>query len=113
MVSSNFDCIVVGGGITGAGIVRDLSLRGLKVILLEKNDLSEGTTGRCHAMLHSGARYVYKDKEAATECAVENEILLKIAPHITAGFLGAYIMTTAIITAIVIAPAIIANTNCR
>ena len=91
MVSSNFDCIVVGGGITGAGIVRDLSLRGLKVILFEKNDLSEGTTGRCHAMLHSGARYVYKDKEAATECSVENEILLKIAPHITEAC-GGYFM---------------------
>ena len=83
MNKNKFDCIVVGGGATGAGIVRDLSLRGLKVILLEKNDLSEGTTGRCHAMLHSGARYVFKDKEAASECALENKILLKIAPHIT------------------------------
>ncbi|MFX0072711.1 MAG: anaerobic glycerol-3-phosphate dehydrogenase subunit A [Candidatus Hermodarchaeota archaeon] len=83
MNKNKFDCIVIGGGATGAGIVRDLSLRGLKVILLEKNDLSEGTTGRCHAMLHSGARYVFKDKEAASECALENKILLKIAPHIT------------------------------
>jgi glycerol-3-phosphate dehydrogenase len=79
----DFDCIIVGGGATGAGIARDLSLRGLKVLLLEKNDLSEGTTGRCHAMLHSGGRYVYKDKIAATECAEESEILLKIAPHIS------------------------------
>ncbi|MEJ2248554.1 MAG: anaerobic glycerol-3-phosphate dehydrogenase subunit A [Candidatus Lokiarchaeota archaeon] len=79
----NFDCIIVGGGATGAGIARDLSLRNLKVLLLEKNDLSEGTTGRCHAMLHSGGRYVYKDKIAATECAIESKILLKIAPHIT------------------------------
>jgi glycerol-3-phosphate dehydrogenase len=83
MGNTKFDCIIVGGGATGAGIARDLSIRGLKVILLEKNDLSEGTTGRCHAMLHSGARYVYKDREAAGDCAVENEILLKIAPHIT------------------------------
>lgn len=83
MEEKKFDCIIIGGGGTGAGIARDLSLRGLKVALLEKNDLSEGTTGRCHAMLHSGARYVYKDKEAATECAIENKIILKIAPHIT------------------------------
>jgi glycerol-3-phosphate dehydrogenase len=83
MKKSNFDCIIVGGGATGAGIARDLSLRGLRILLLEKNDLSEGTTGRCHAMLHSGARYVFKDKEAAIECAKESEILLKIAPHIT------------------------------
>ena len=91
MHDNKFDCILVGGGATGAGIARDLSLRGLKILLLEKNDLSEGTTGRCHAMLHSGARYVYKDKEAATECALENEILLKIAPHITEAC-GGYFM---------------------
>lgn len=83
MNHNKFDCIIIGGGATGAGIARDLSLRGLKIILLEKNDLSEGTTGRCHAMLHSGARYVFKDREAASECALENEILLQIAPHIT------------------------------
>ncbi len=83
MQSNKYDCIVIGGGITGAGIARDLSLRGLSVALLEKNDLSEGTTGRCHAMIHSGARYVYKDKEAATECATEAVTLFKIAPHIT------------------------------
>jgi glycerol-3-phosphate dehydrogenase len=83
MTKSQFDCIIIGGGATGAGIARDLSLRGLKVCLVEKRDLSEGTTGRCHAMLHSGGRYVYKDKVAATECAEESEILLKIAPHIT------------------------------
>ncbi|MFX1442572.1 MAG: anaerobic glycerol-3-phosphate dehydrogenase subunit A [Promethearchaeota archaeon] len=91
MNNNKFDCIIVGGGATGAGIARDLSLRGLKILLLEKNDLSEGTTGRCHGMLHSGARYVYKDKEAASECAIENEIILKIAPHITEAC-GGYFM---------------------
>ena len=91
MNENKFDCIIVGGGATGAGIARDLSLRGLKILLIEKNDLSEGTTGRCHAMLHSGARYVYKDKEAASECAIENDILLKIAPHITEAC-GGYFM---------------------
>lgn len=83
MEKTKYDCIVVGGGATGTGIARDLTLRGLSVVLFEKNDLSEGTTGRSHAMLHSGARYVFNDKEAATECAVESEILLKIAPHIS------------------------------
>jgi len=83
MNKSKFDCIIIGGGATGAGIARDLSLRGLDVCLIEKNDLSEGTTGRCHAMLHSGGRYVYKDKIAATECAKESQILARIAPHIT------------------------------
>ncbi|MBD3253665.1 MAG: anaerobic glycerol-3-phosphate dehydrogenase subunit A [Candidatus Lokiarchaeota archaeon] len=83
MTKFEFDCIIIGGGATGAGIARDLSLRGLKICLVEKNDLSEGTTGRCHAMLHSGGRYVYRDGIAATECAEESQILLKIAPHIT------------------------------
>ncbi len=83
MATQKYDCIIIGGGATGAGIARDLSLRGLRVILFEKNDLSEGTTGRCHAMNHSGGRYAYKDPEAARECALESQILFKIAPHIS------------------------------
>lgn len=82
-LSKKFNVIVVGGGATGAGIARDCALRGISTLLIEKDDLSEGTTGRCHAMLHSGARYVYKDADAAKECAQETEILLKIAPHIS------------------------------
>ncbi len=83
MEKIKYDCVIVGGGATGTGIARDLALRGLRVVLLEKSDLSDGTTGRSHAMLHSGARYVFNDKEAAKECANESEILLRIAPHIT------------------------------
>ena len=89
-----YDVIIIGGGATGTGIARDLALRGLSVILLEKNDIAEGTTGRCHAMLHSGGRYVYKDQEAATECAQENEILLRIAPHITQSCGGYFVGIT-------------------
>ena len=77
-----FDAIIIGGGATGTGIARDLSLRGLKVLLLEKNDLCEGTSGRNHAMLHSGARYIIHDKESALQCAKEKSVLLEIAPHI-------------------------------
>lgn len=77
-----FNAIIVGGGATGAGIARDLSLRGLKVILFEKKDIAEGTTGRCHGLLHSGARYVKSDPVAAKECSKENKILKNIAPHI-------------------------------
>jgi glycerol-3-phosphate dehydrogenase len=82
-MEKKFDCVIIGGGATGAGTARDLSIRGFSVALFEKEDLANGTTGRCHAMLHSGARYVEKDKEAAMECRDENRILLKIAPHIT------------------------------
>lgn len=73
--------VIIGGGATGAGILWDLSLRGIDAVLLEKRDLANGATGRCHGLLHSGARYVVKDAEAARECLRENRILKTIAPH--------------------------------
>ncbi len=71
--------VIIGGGITGAGLLWDLSLRGISAVLLEKKDLANGATGRCHGLLHSGGRYVVKDAEAAKECISENTILKKIA----------------------------------
>lgn len=73
--------VIIGGGATGAGILWDLSLRGIAAVLLEKRDLANGATGRCHGLLHSGARYVVKDAEAARECLSENQIIKTIAPH--------------------------------
>ena len=75
------DVIIIGGGATGTGIARDLSLRGLKTVLIEKDDIASGTTGRSHGLLHSGARYAVKDMESAVECIQENRILKKIANH--------------------------------
>ena len=74
------DVLVIGGGATGAGVLRDLSRRGLKSLLVERSDFGTGTTGRFHGLLHSGGRYVGKDKVAARECIVENRILRRIAP---------------------------------
>ncbi len=71
--------VIIGGGATGAGILWDLSLRGIPAVLLEKKDLANGATGRCHGLLHSGGRYVVKDAEAAKECISENLILKKVA----------------------------------
>ena len=71
--------VIVGGGATGAGILWDLSLRGIPAVLLEKKDLANGATGRCHGLLHSGGRYVVKDADAAKECISENLVLKKIA----------------------------------
>lgn len=76
-----FDVIIVGGGITGAGTARDCALRGLKVLLVERDDIATGATGRNHGLLHSGARYAVTDKESATECIKENMILKKVARH--------------------------------
>lgn len=76
-----YDVIVIGGGITGAGVARDCTMRGLKVLLVEKYDLTNGATGRNHGLLHSGARYAVTDRESATECIQENMTLRKIARH--------------------------------
>lgn len=76
-----FDVIIIGGGATGAGTARDCSRRGLRVLLVERFDISTGATGRNHGLLHSGARYAVTDKESAEECIKENMILRKIASH--------------------------------
>lgn len=73
--------VIIGGGATGAGTLRDCALRGIKAILVEKNDLASGTTGRNHGLLHSGARYAVKDRESAVECIAENRILRNVAHH--------------------------------
>lgn len=75
------DVLIIGGGVTGTGIVRDLALRGLKSILIDKSDLNAGASGGNHGLLHSGARYVYSDPEAAVECKNELAILKKNAGH--------------------------------
>jgi len=73
--------LIVGGGVTGAALARDLALRGVDCILIEKDDLNAGASGRNHGLLHSGARYVAGDREAAIECRNESEILKRMAPQ--------------------------------
>jgi len=75
------EVVIVGGGATGAGVVRDLALRGIPSLLIEKGDFLSGASGRNHGLFHSGGRYVVSDPEAARECISENRILRKIAPH--------------------------------
>ncbi|PSP99779.1 anaerobic glycerol-3-phosphate dehydrogenase subunit A [Halobacteriales archaeon QS_5_70_17] len=75
------DVLVVGGGSTGTGVARDLALRGLDVTLVEKGNLTHGTTGRMHGLLHSGGRYAVSDRASAEECIVENRMLREIASH--------------------------------
>jgi glycerol-3-phosphate dehydrogenase len=72
--------LIVGGGGTGGALAHDLVLRGLKVTLVERGELTSGTTGRHHGLLHSGARYAVNDRESAVECIEENTILRRIAP---------------------------------
>src|SRR5437588_12437147 len=79
MPDSSTGVVVIGGGSTGAGVLRDLSLRGIDAILVEKGDLASGTTGRSHGLLRSGGRYCVNDLAAAIECVEEGRILRRIA----------------------------------
>ncbi len=72
--------LIVGGGGTGGALAHDLTLRGLKVTLVERGEVTSGTTGRHHGLLHSGARYAVGDQESAVECIEENMILRHICP---------------------------------
>ena len=75
------DVVVVGGGSTGCGVIRDLARRGLDAVLVEKGNLTHGTTGRMHGLLHSGGRYAVSDQKSARECIEENMVLRDIASH--------------------------------
>jgi len=81
MATIETQVLIIGGGVTGAGIMRDLSLRGIHCILIEKKDLCAGASGGNHGLLHSGARYVSNDFQSAVECREEGAILKTIAPH--------------------------------
>jgi glycerol-3-phosphate dehydrogenase len=80
-VVSTTEVVVVGGGSTGCGIARDLAMRGLDVTLVEKGNLTHGTTGRMHGLLHSGGRYAVSDRDSARECIEENAVLREIGAH--------------------------------
>ena len=72
--------MIVGGGGTGGALAHDLALRGLRVTLVERGEVTSGTTGRHHGLLHSGARYATTDRASAVECISENRILRRICP---------------------------------
>jgi len=87
------DILVIGGGATGTGVLRDLAMRGFKCVLIERRDLAYGTTGRYHGLLHSGGRYVVKDPQAARECFEENQILRRIMPQCIEDTGGFFVLT--------------------
>lgn len=82
---------VIGGGATGLGVAWDLLLRGVGVVVIEKDEIAGGTSGRFHGLLHSGARYAVTDPVAARGCAEENAILRTIAPGAIAGVGGVFL----------------------
>lgn len=77
------DVLVIGGGVNGAGIARDLAGRGLSVVLCEKNDLASATSSASTKLIHGGLRYLeYYEFRLVREALKEREVLLRSAPHI-------------------------------
>lgn len=87
------EVLVIGGGATGAGVARDLAMRGFRTTLVERNDWASGTTGRYNGLLHSGSRYSVNHLENARECIQENRILRRIMPHCIEDT-GGYVVAT-------------------
>src|SRR4051812_21949235 len=80
---TRFDLLVVGGGITGAGVARDAALRGLRVALVEQYDFASGTSSRSSRLLHGGLRYLEQGRIGLVrEASREKKILHRIAPHL-------------------------------
>lgn len=81
--SQNFDLIVIGGGITGAGIALDAASRGLKTVLFEKGDFASGTSSKSTKLIHGGLRYLKQfDFWLVKEVGSERAIVHKLAPHL-------------------------------
>ena len=91
MVKDKATVVIVGGGATGVGILRDLSMRGIDALLIEKLDMVNGASSRYHGLLHSGARYAVRDQEAAKECIEENTILRRIGKSCVEATMGMFV----------------------
>ena len=82
MVDRNYQLIVVGGGINGAGIARDAALRRIKTLLIEKEDFATGATGGSSGMIHGGLRYMISDVHTTRKSCVDSGYIQKIAPNL-------------------------------
>ncbi|MCS6851233.1 MAG: glycerol-3-phosphate dehydrogenase [Gemmataceae bacterium] len=83
LVRGTFDVLIVGGGITGAGVALDAALRGLRVALIEKADFASGTSSASSKLVHGGLRYLeYGDFSLVYEALHERRLLLDNAPHL-------------------------------
>ncbi len=78
----SYQLIVVGGGVNGAGIARDAALRGIKTLLIEKDDFAVGATGGSSGMIHGGLRYLISDVHTTRKSCVDSGYIQKIAPHL-------------------------------
>ena len=83
LANGTFDVLVVGGGITGAGVARDAALRGLRTALVEQEDFASGTSSRSSRLVHGGVRYLeHGQLRLVFESSAERRVLRRIAPHL-------------------------------
>jgi glycerol-3-phosphate dehydrogenase len=83
LAAERFDVVVIGGGITGAGVALDAATRGFSVALVEKADYSSGTSSRSSKLVHGGLRYLQNfDLGLVREALLERRLMVKLAPHL-------------------------------
>jgi glycerol-3-phosphate dehydrogenase len=83
LAANEFDLVVVGGGITGAGVALDAATRGYSVALVERNDYASGTSSRSSKLVHGGLRYLqHFDLGLVREALLERQLLVALAPHL-------------------------------
>ena len=83
MAAEEFDVVVVGGGITGAGVALDAASRGYSVALIERADYASGTSSRSSKLVHGGLRYLQSfDLGLVREALLERQLLVALAPHL-------------------------------
>src|SRR5271168_661860 len=83
LTSEPFDVVVVGGGITGAGVALDAATRGYSVALLERRDYASGTSSRSSKLVHGGLRYLQNfDLGLVREALLERRLMVQLAPHL-------------------------------
>ncbi|AKQ70285.1 Glycerol-3-phosphate dehydrogenase [Myxococcus hansupus] len=83
LATEDFDVLIIGGGVTGAGSARDAALRGLKVALVEREDFASGTSSRSSRLIHGGLRYLeHGHLGLVFESSIERQRLLRLAPHL-------------------------------
>src|SRR5207248_1920236 len=83
LAGERFDLVVIGGGITGAGVALDAASRGYSVALVEKADFASGTSSRSSKLVHGGLRYLQNfDLGLVREALLERQLMVKLAPHL-------------------------------
>jgi len=82
MADGQWDVIVLGGGVNGAGVARDCAMRGLRVLLLERADLGVGASGNSSGMIHGGIRYMLSDRKVTALACRDSGYIQRIAPHL-------------------------------